>query len=132
MNDLIEEFKSFLPTQNEEKDIGEIIDFSNINIEDYKETEEEVKQREYLESLKDEDLYKLISAFDIGKSSIISKNELQKDIEYFGGKKELFQKNTINVKKAYNTRKNAIYEFTGLQGFWVRQCLEAFQNDFSF
>ncbi|HDD0942715.1 TPA: hypothetical protein O9783_002753 [Staphylococcus aureus] len=127
MNNIINEFKSYLPTE-EENEV--LIDVKDVNIEDLKETEEERKQKAYLENLSDEDFYKLLSAWDLGKSLLVSNSELERDIEQFGSKEKLFEKNVEILKENTFTKENAIDWFMGIRGFWIRKCLDEFQNKY--
>ena len=127
MNNIINEFKSYLST--EEKHEG-LINVKDLSIEDFKETEEEKKQKAYLENLSEENLYKLLSAWDLGKSLLVSKSDLERDIQDFGGKEKLFEENAKILKKNTFTKENAIDWFMGIDGSWIRKCLDEFQNKY--
>lgn len=127
MKHIINEFKSYLPTEEKHERFFNVKDF---NIEDLNETEEERKQKDYLKNLSDEDFYKLLSAWDLGKSLLVNNSELEKDIKRFGGKEKLFKENAKRFKKYTFTKENAIEQFMDVDGFWIRNCLEEFQNNY--
>ena len=127
MKNIINDFKSYLPTEEKHE---RLINVKEINLEDLKETEEERKQKAYLRNLSDDDFYKLLSAWDLGKSLLVGNSELERDIEQFGGKEELFEKNAEILKKNTFTKENAIDWFMGIDGSWIRKCLDEFQDKY--
>ena len=49
--------------------------------------------------------YKLLSAWDLGKSLLVSNSELERDIEQFGSKEKLFEKNVEILKENTFTKR---------------------------
>ncbi|MFP5163891.1 hypothetical protein U9L70_06675 [Staphylococcus equorum] len=128
MFQIINEFISLLPTEDYNSDEVIQIDVGNIKIEDLGYTEYEIKAKQYLESLSEEDLYFILSAWDIGRSSLTYPESLDEEIKDFGGKENLFNENIKILKGNIPVKDEAISYLMGKQGAWVKKCLNAFKN----
>lgn len=125
---IINEFIALLPSEDYTSDEVIQIDIGNIQIEDLGYTEHEIKTKQYLESLSDEDLYSILSAWDIGRSSLTYPETLNEDIKDFGGKENLFDENIKILKRNIPAKDEAISYIMGKEGTWVKKCLNAFKN----
>lgn len=125
---IINEFIALLPAEDYNSD--EVIQFKvgNIQIEDLGYTEHEIKIKQYLESLNDEDLYSILSAWDIGRSSLTYPESLNEDIKHFGGIENLFNENIKFLKNNIPVKDEAISYIMGKEGAWVKKCLNAFKK----
>ncbi|MEB6297570.1 hypothetical protein FEZ53_01715 [Staphylococcus xylosus] len=128
MFQIINEFVALLP--NEDYNLDEVMQFEvgNIKIEDLGYTENEIKAKQYLESLSYEDLYLILSAWDIGRSSLTYPESLNEEIKDFGGKENLFNENIKILKTNIPVKDEAISYIMGKQGAWVKECLNAFKK----
>lgn len=125
---IINEFIGLLPSEDNSSDEVVQIEIGNIKIEDLGYTESEIKAIQYLNSLSEEEFYSILSAWDIGKSSLTGLESLNEDIKYFGGKENLFYKNIEILKSNIPVKDEAISYLMGKQGDWVKKCLNAFKN----
>ncbi|WP_368679713.1 hypothetical protein AB3456_08775 [Staphylococcus pseudoxylosus] len=125
---IINEFIALLPSEDNSSDEVVQIDVGNIKIEDLGYTESEIKAIQYLNSLSEEEFYSILSAWDIGKSSLTSPESLDEDIKYFKGKENLFYKNIEILKGNIPVKDDAIGYLMGKQGDWVKKCLNAFKR----
>lgn len=101
-----------------------------VSLNDLKRSENEIKQKKFLESLNDDEFYYLLSAYDLGRSIYGGKESVEEEIKRFGGKEKLFEKNIEIIKSNHQNREDATEYILGKSDSVVKLYLSEFQNKY--
>lgn len=109
---------------------GDVSELSENEKEHRQITEENNKQRRnFLLDLATEEFYLLYNAFDLGLTYFTNKDELENEINHFGGEEELIKENLKHIKSRFS-KHTGIEQLTGKQDRLVIGSLKGYIEKF--